>query len=270
MKKARKPSKFLVMLIMAMAVIMVLPGMASAHCDTMDGPTVADAKKAIEENNVNYVLKWVTPGNAGEITEIFKLTMKVRGLSADAKELADRYFFENLVRIHRAGEGAPYTGVKPVGTPIDEKIMAADKSIETGSLAPLEKFVPADKMPELEKRFAKVMSLKNFDVNDVEAGREYIEAYVQFFHFAEGEEEGHAGHDSKANEGAHVDAKDNHATENHSEENHGEKNHGQENHRDEDHAANPKTGDAGIITLAAGSVIAGIGAIAIRSKRKSN
>jgi len=35
------------------------------------------------------------------------------------------------------------------------------------------------------------MLLKNFDVNNVLAGREYIEAYVQFFHFAEGEEEGH-------------------------------------------------------------------------------
>ena len=45
-------------------------------------------------------------------------------------------------------------------------------------------------MAELTIRFGKVMSLKKFDVNNVKAGREYIEAYVQFFHFAEGEEEG--------------------------------------------------------------------------------
>ena len=43
----------------------------------------------------------------------------------------------------------------------------------------------------MTKRFEKVMSLRNFDVDNVEAGREYIEAYVQFFKFAEGEEEGH-------------------------------------------------------------------------------
>ena len=49
-----------------------------------------------------------------------------------------------------------------------------------------------DILPELTRRFDKVMSLKNFDVNNVEAGREYIEAYVQFFKFAEGEEEAHA------------------------------------------------------------------------------
>lgn len=120
--------------------------------------------------------------------------MKVRELSSEAKELSDKYFFETLVRIHRSGEGVPFTGIKPSGTPIDEKIKAADKSIELGNLTPLEKFVPKDNLPELKKRFEIVMRLKNFDVDDVKTGREYIEAYVQFFHFAEGEEEGH-GHE---------------------------------------------------------------------------
>lgn len=45
------------------------------------------------------------------------------------------------------------------------------------------------------------MALKNFDTNNVDAGREYIEAYVKFFKFAEGEED-HAHtkevHDKKA------------------------------------------------------------------------
>jgi len=105
--------------------------------------------------------------------------------------LADKYFFETLVRLHRSGEGVPFTGVKPSGTPIDEKILAADKSIETGDMTPLKELVPAEVIPELTERFVKTMSLRNFDVNNVEAGRAYIESYVQFFKFAEGEEEGH-------------------------------------------------------------------------------
>lgn len=117
--------------------------------------------------------------------------MKVRILSPDAMVLADKYFFETLVRLHRSGEGVPFTGVKPSGTPIDEKILAADKSIETGDMTPLKELVPAEVIPELTERFVKAMSLRNFDVNNVEAGRAYIESYVQFFKFAEGEEEGH-------------------------------------------------------------------------------
>lgn len=162
----------------------------SGHCDTMDGPVIEDARKSIEQNNVNYVLKWVLPDHENEIKDAFKLTMMVRSLSPEAQVLSDKYFFETLVRIHRSGEGVPFTGIKPSGTPIDEKIIAADEAIALENLAPLEKLVPRDHLPELTKRFEKVMSLKEFDVNDVKAGREYIEAYVQFFHLAEGEVEG--------------------------------------------------------------------------------
>lgn len=164
-------------------------GLLFAHCDTMDGPVVADAKKAIDQNNINYVLKWVKPENEKEVIEAFNLNLKVRNLSPDAKLLADKYFFETVVRLHRTGEEMSFTGVKPTGTPVDEKILAADKSIETGNLSPLLGLVPMDKQKELKEKFDKAISLKNFEVNNIEAGREYIEAYVQFFHFAEGEEE---------------------------------------------------------------------------------
>ena len=196
MKKFKK-SKTFGTLIMALAMVVALPTMASAHCDTMEGPTVIDGKKAMETNNVNYALKWVKPEYDKEISQMFDQSMKVKGLSPEAKELSEKYFLENLVRIHRAGEGEPFAGLKPSGTAIDEKVLAADKSIEVGNLSSLEKLIEKDKVPELKERFEKAMALKNFDVNDVEAGREYIEAYVSFFKFAEGEE----GHGSEAKEG---------------------------------------------------------------------
>jgi hypothetical protein len=167
--------------------LLVTSGKSNAHCDTKDGPVVAAAIKAIQNNNVNYALIWVKPAFEKEIKEAFVSTMKVRVLSSDAQKLADNYFYETLVRLHRSGEGMAYTGVKPNGTPIDKKILAADKSILLGNLSPLKALVPENKFDELKKRFDKVMSLKLFDVNDLQAGRKYVEAYVQFFHFAEGE-----------------------------------------------------------------------------------
>jgi hypothetical protein len=161
------------------------------HCDTMEGPLIRDAQKAIHQNNVNIVLKWVPAADENEIKDAFKQMMKVKGINTEEKVLAEKHFFDTLVRIHRAGEGMPFTGVKPAGTPVDEKIKAADKSIELGNLSPLKGKIANDEMPGLTKRFEKVMLLKNFDVNNVKAGREYIEAYVQFFKFAEGEKEGH-------------------------------------------------------------------------------
>ncbi len=193
-----KAAKTLMAIVIAVTIIAMMPLTANAHCDTMDGPTVADGRKAMESNNINYVLKWVQPEYDEEVTLIFNQSMKIKDLSSEAKEVAEQYFFGNLVRIHRAGEGAPYTGLKPSGTHVDEKVLAADKSIEIGNLSPLENLIEKEKMPELTERFDKVMSLKNYDVNDVEAGREYIEAYVKFFKFAEGEEDAHGASDVHA------------------------------------------------------------------------
>jgi hypothetical protein len=181
-----------VMTLFVLSMLILSTSVAFAHCDTMEGPLVLDAKKAINQNNVNIVLKWIPVKDEAELKDAFTLAMKVRALSPEAKELADKSFFETLVRIHRTGEGVAFTGVKPVGMPIDEKIKAADKSIEVGNLSPLDGLVSKDEKKELTDLFNKVMSLKNYDVNDVDAGREYIEAYVHFFKFAEGE--GHKAH----------------------------------------------------------------------------
>ena len=171
---------------------LILPANVTfAHCDTMDGPVIKDARKAMETNNVNYALKWVQPGDEAELKEAFILTMKVRNLNPDARILADKYFFRPARKAAQERRRFPFTGVKPSGTPIDEKILAADKSIETGDLTPLKGLVPAESVPELTERFEKAMSLRNSDIINVEAGRAYVEAYVQFFKFAEGEEENH-------------------------------------------------------------------------------
>jgi hypothetical protein len=184
------------MILTALLVMFILPQRASAHCDTMDGPTAADGRMALMTGNLNYALKWIMPEHEQELREVFEKSIKVRKLGLDAEELADRYFLETLVRLHRAGEGAPFEGLKPHGTPIDEKIAAADKSIEIGNLSPLEELVPEAEMPELKERFENVIALKKFDVDDVQAGRRYIEAYVRFFKFAEGEshEQMHSEH----------------------------------------------------------------------------
>lgn len=170
--------------------IMVMVQAAFAHCDTMDGPVVAAGKKAFEKKNVNYALIWVKPEHEHELVQAFELAQKVRPLNANARKLSEQYFFETLVRLHRMGEGIAYTGIKPSGTPVDPRILAADRAIESGDLGPLEKLVPAADHGELRRRFSRAMALKNYEVNDVKAGREFIEAYVQFFHFAEGSKEG--------------------------------------------------------------------------------
>lgn len=177
-----------------LALVVLRPQRASAHCDTMDGPTAKDGLTALESGEIAYALKWIAPDGEAELQEIFDRARTVRRLGGVAQEVADRWFLENLVRIHRAGEGASYTGLQPSGVPVDEKVAAADRCVEEGDLGALAGLVPADRWEELERRFDRMMERKGYDVTDVDAGRAYIEAYVSFFKFAEGHDHDHEHH----------------------------------------------------------------------------
>jgi hypothetical protein len=97
---------------MGVGIWLFVPRIAGSHCDTLEGPVVMTAKAALDKGDVTPVLKWVKKEHEGEIREAFKNTLAVRKMSPEARKLADKYFFETLVRIHRAGEGAPYTGLQ--------------------------------------------------------------------------------------------------------------------------------------------------------------
>ena len=160
------------------------PGTALAHCDTLDGPVVAAARKALDTGNVNLVLIWVQKGDESEIRNHFQKTVAVRKAGGQAKELADMYFFETLVRIHRAGEGAGYTGLKPAGK-IEPPIAAADKSLETGRLQEVAKLISQRTEQGLHRTFEDVLKKKGYNPNDVAAGRAFAGAYVEYTHYVE-------------------------------------------------------------------------------------
>jgi hypothetical protein len=161
-------------------------GTARAHCDALDGPVVTAARRALEAGDVNLVLVWVQEQDAGEIRHAFERTRSVRALGAQAKELADTWFFETLVRIHRAGEGAPFTGLAHAGRDLGPAIPLADRSLESGDVAPLVRLIEERVRQGLRERFELARKARDHARSDVAAGREYVHRYVEFIHFADG------------------------------------------------------------------------------------
>jgi hypothetical protein len=155
-----------------------------AHCDTLDGPVIETARLALEKGDVTPVLKWVPKEHEQEIRETFSQTLLVRGKGQAARELADRFFFETLVRVHRAGEGAPYTGLKSAGT-VEPAIAAADKALQTGSVDNLADKISNAVSEGIKKRFNETLEKKKHEDDSVEAGRDFVDAYVQYVHFVE-------------------------------------------------------------------------------------
>lgn len=181
--KTRRVSRILTA-IAALALIAVMPNRALAHCDGMDGPVVKAAREALATGNLDLALIWVQASHEAELRSAFARTMAVRDLSPEAKDLADLYFFETLVRLHRAGEGAPYTGLKPAGRDLGPAIPAADKALADGSAGALVKMLNDLSEAGIRERFRKALTTRNFK-DDVQAGREHVRAYVEFVHYVE-------------------------------------------------------------------------------------
>jgi len=146
---------------------------------------VADARAALENGDVTRVLKWVRPEREEEIRAAFRKTVAVRGMGEQARDLADAYFFEALVRVHRAGEGAAYTGLKPAGSAREPAVVAADRALKTGSVDELARLVTDAADSGIRARFAEVIRKREHSSDSVAAGREYVEAYVEFIHHVE-------------------------------------------------------------------------------------
>jgi hypothetical protein len=144
-----------------------------------------------------------------EIKAAFARTLAVRVKGPEARELADQFFFETLVRVHRAGEGAPFTGLKPAGTDPGPAVAAADKALRSGDVEPVVRLVTSEAARGIRQRFAAAREKQAHAGHNVEAGRAFVAAYVEYVHYVEGlhqAAQSAAAHHVEAREAAPVEA----------------------------------------------------------------
>lgn len=182
MKKYNLRTSFSTALVVLFLILGPIP--ASAHCDSYDGPTIKDALKALETNNISLVLKWVNKGQETEVISLFNSAYKLKNGDKETYAIVQKYFLETLVRLHRETEGAPYTGLKDVGTtkPIVQLSdnALAKKDIK-GLLEKLNKHIGTI----IQKKYEKVVALEKVKNESAEKGREYVAAYVDYTHSIE-------------------------------------------------------------------------------------
>ena len=177
-------TKILVAAVLSTGCYLLLASPAWSHCDTAGGPVIPEAKAALEKGDVTPILKWVKKENEPEIKAAFAKAVTVRAKGPEARELADQYFIETLVRLHRAGEGAPYTGIKD--EPVEPIVALADKALADGSPDDMIKEMSGHMANAVREKFNKALGAKKNKDKSVDAGREFVEAYVTYMHYVEG------------------------------------------------------------------------------------
>jgi hypothetical protein len=117
------------------------------HCDSLDGPVVKAAGRALAERNVDLVLPFVHEDGEQEVRD-------------------------------RAREGAPYTGLKPAGLGHGPVVPVAERAIETGSPDELVALLTGMVEEEIRGRFERLMQLKMQANGDLGANRAYVESML--------------------------------------------------------------------------------------------
>lgn len=167
------------------AATLAIASAASAHCDTPEGPVLPVVQRALETKDLTPALRWIKPEYEQEIRAAFAKAIEVRKSGGAPQEMADQYFAETFVRLHRAGEGEPYTGIKPAGGDPGDAVKAADEALKSGNDAALVKLITDSAAKAVQQRFARARQALAHADSSVEAGREYVDAYVAFVHFVE-------------------------------------------------------------------------------------
>jgi hypothetical protein len=178
---------------------------AQAHCDSVDGPVAKAAENALESGNINPVLAYAPASAEAEIRAAFEKSGKVRALGPDAQSLADQAFMETVIRLHRAGEGAFYTGLKPAGIDYGPVVPAADRAVETGDLTQLKTILSEEIEHALRERLERVRELQKAPREpktpaEVPAARERVSAELGFITFAESLRQGALGRGTEHHE----------------------------------------------------------------------
>ena len=202
--------KKLLIVIVVATLSLWITSYAAAHCDTMDGPVIQDARKALADKDVTPVLKWVQAKDEKGVKVAFKKALAAQGKKQ--QQAAENKFFESLVRVHRAGEGAPFTGLKPAGE-VEPVIAEADQSLTGGSPDGLIKKVTDTVDRGIRQRYEKVAEALKQKDESVQKGREYVAAYVEYTHYVERlqmDAQGHAAHHGEPVHKKHVTKKHEH------------------------------------------------------------
>lgn len=179
MKHLQSHMKITITSIFTVALMFGFVSTSQAHCDRVNGPVATDARKALETGDISHALIWVTDQQAKELKSTFEQSLKVYTKGDESQELAERYFMSETVRLHREAEGMPFTGLKPA-QPSAKDIQIAEQALASGELAPVTDMLATEIQKKTSGLYSKAMEANSKKDNSVEAGREWVDAYVKY------------------------------------------------------------------------------------------
>ena len=150
----------------------------SPQCDSVDGPVVTAARQALESGDVDAVLPYVPAAAEPEVRTAFDRAVRSRVRGAGDAEATDRRFFRDVVRVHRAGEGAASTGLRDAGVPQEPVVRLAQEAAVSGSVDDVHAYLSGVLRDELIRRTRHLEIVEDAAGWSVAAARQHVTALL--------------------------------------------------------------------------------------------
>src|SRR5690625_6761507 len=82
-----------------LAICLLFGASASAHCDSFDGPIIPEALEALEDGEVQPLLRWVEPEREEEIMAALERASVVAAHDPGVRDVAGMWLLEAVVSL---------------------------------------------------------------------------------------------------------------------------------------------------------------------------
>ena len=164
----------------------LLPSGLWAHCDRVDGPVATAAREALQTGQPVKVLAWVGTAQDRELRDAYELALEARKQGGSAADLAERYLVETAIRLHREAEGLPFDGVESAATPVPRVIVVAEQALAKDQVDDVLALLDAELHGQVRRLFAAAGNQPADRDANLEAARQWVDAYVRYMGFVDG------------------------------------------------------------------------------------
>jgi len=153
--------------------------------DAGNGPILKAAKIALETGNPNYILIWIPEESENTYKNLLEKTCCERSVRKNTGDCAIGWYFETVNRFHYAGRCPHYVNMKSDGLYGSQIIPDVEGAIESGNFEKIIARIPDSHVADARERFHRVRNKRNYDINNIAAGRAYVSAFITFIEYVQ-------------------------------------------------------------------------------------
>lgn len=168
------------------------------HHNQLNAQVIKAAKMALDSGNVNYILIWVPEESENKLKNLLEKTCCESSTRDNIQNRAVDWYFKTVNRLHYASGWTSCPGMKSESIDENPIVLKVERAIETGNINEIFGVIPDTPTGDVRRRFCDVMNKKNYNVNNIAAGRDYVSSFIDlivYLHNLPAENFGRTGHE---------------------------------------------------------------------------